>query len=72
MIEARNGIGYYVKNYSDLGDYKRTIVGLLVIGIVVSFRLFCLTDYRISCLNVKDRFIICNKKYTYKAFKTIN
>jgi NitT/TauT family transport system permease protein len=35
MIGARDGMGYYVKNYSDLGDYTRTIVGLLVIGIVV-------------------------------------
>lgn len=40
MIGARNGMGYYVKNYSDLGDYTRTIVGLLVIGIVVSFIAF--------------------------------
>lgn len=35
MIGARDGMGYYVKNYSDLGDYTRTIVGLLVIGVVV-------------------------------------
>ena len=35
MIGARDGIGYYVKYYSDFGDYTRTIVGLLVIGIVV-------------------------------------
>ena len=35
MIGARDGLGYYVKNYSDFGDYTRTIVGILVIGIVV-------------------------------------
>ncbi len=35
MIGARDGMGYYVKNYSDFGDYTRTIVGLLVIGGVV-------------------------------------
>lgn len=35
MIGAQDGMGYYVKNYSDLGDYTRTITGLLVIGIVV-------------------------------------
>ena len=35
MIGARDGMGYYVKYYSDFGDYTRTIVGLLVIGIVV-------------------------------------
>ncbi len=35
MIGASKGIGYYIKQYSDFGDYTRTIVGLLVIGIVV-------------------------------------
>ena len=35
MIGARAGLGYYVKNYSDFGDYTRTIVGILLIGIVV-------------------------------------
>ena len=35
MIGASRGIGFYVKQYSDFGDYTRTIVGLIVIGIVV-------------------------------------
>ncbi|MCD7773455.1 MAG: ABC transporter permease subunit [Ruminococcus sp.] len=35
MIGAQDGMGYYVKNYSDFGDYTRTIVGIIVIGIVV-------------------------------------
>lgn len=35
MIGARDGLGYYVKQYSDFGDYTRTITGILVIGIVV-------------------------------------
>lgn len=35
MIGARDGMGYYVKYYSDFGDYTCTITGLLVIGIVV-------------------------------------
>lgn len=35
MIEARDGMGYYVKYYSDFGDYTRTITGLIVIGVVV-------------------------------------
>ena len=35
MIGARDGLGYYVKYYSDFGDYTRTITGLLVIGFVV-------------------------------------
>ena len=37
MIGARNGLGYYVKNYSDFGDYTRTILGIFIIGIVVVF-----------------------------------
>lgn len=36
MIGAQNGMGYYVKQYSDFGDYTRTIAGLLVIGTVVT------------------------------------
>lgn len=36
MIGASSGMGYYVKNYSDLGDYTRTIGGILVIGTVIS------------------------------------
>ena len=35
MIGARAGLGFYVKNYSDLGDYTRTIVGIMIIGVVV-------------------------------------
>ena len=40
MIGARSGMGYYVKNYSDLGDYTRTIVGVLVIGVVVAVMVY--------------------------------
>lgn len=36
MIGASNGMGYYVKNYSDLGDYTRTVGGIIVIGAVIS------------------------------------
>jgi len=36
MIAARSGLGFYVKNYSDLGNYTRTIVGVIVIGVVIS------------------------------------
>lgn len=35
MIGAQDGLGYYVKQYSDFGDYTRTIVGIFVIGVVV-------------------------------------
>ncbi|MDR1137988.1 MAG: ABC transporter permease subunit [Synergistaceae bacterium] len=40
MIGARSGLGYYIKNYSDLGNYTRTLVGILVIGIVISLVFF--------------------------------
>ncbi len=35
MIGASDGLGYYVKNYSDFGDYTRAIAGIFVIGMVV-------------------------------------
>ena len=40
MIGARSGLGYYVKNFSDLGDYTRIILGVLVIGMVVTVMVF--------------------------------
>ncbi|MCC8169274.1 MAG: ABC transporter permease subunit [Oscillospiraceae bacterium] len=35
MIGASSGLGYYVKQYSDFGDYTRAIGGILIIGAVV-------------------------------------
>ncbi len=46
MIGARDGMGYYVKYYSDFGDYTRTITGLLVIGIVVIAVTFLFNIFR--------------------------
>lgn len=46
MIGARDGMGYYVKYYSDFGDYTRTITGLLVIGIVVIAVTFLLNRFQ--------------------------
>ena len=40
MIGARRGLGYYVKNYSELGNYTRTLAGIIVIGIVISIVFF--------------------------------
>jgi len=37
MVGAQSGLGYYIKNYSDFGDYTRTIIGLIVVGIVIVF-----------------------------------
>ncbi|MDR2795318.1 MAG: ABC transporter permease subunit [Spirochaetaceae bacterium] len=36
MIGGRSGLGYYVKNFSDLGDYKRIVAGVIVIGVVIT------------------------------------
>lgn len=36
MIGGSSGIGYYIKYYSDFGDFKRIIVGILVIGVMIS------------------------------------
>jgi NitT/TauT family transport system permease protein len=35
MVGGRKGMGYYVKSYSILGDYTRTIAGVLMIGTVI-------------------------------------
>ena len=36
MIGGNSGIGYYIKYYSDFGDFTRIIVGIIVIGIMIS------------------------------------
>ena len=36
MIGGRSGLGYYVKNFSDFGDYKRIVAGVIVIGVVIT------------------------------------
>jgi NitT/TauT family transport system permease protein len=35
MIGATTGLGWYVKYFSDFGDYPRVIAGILIIGAVV-------------------------------------
>jgi NitT/TauT family transport system permease protein len=54
MIGARSGLGYYVKNFSDLGDYTRIIVGVLAIGIVVTVIVFFFTKLQRCLLRWKD------------------
>jgi NitT/TauT family transport system permease protein len=36
MIGARSGMGYYVNNYANFGNYTRALAGVLVIGLVVT------------------------------------
>ena len=40
MIGGSSGIGYYIKYYSDFGDFKRIIVGIIVIGVMISIFTF--------------------------------
>jgi NitT/TauT family transport system permease protein len=37
MIGARSGLGYYVNNYANFGNYTNALVGVIAIGIVVTF-----------------------------------
>ncbi len=41
LIGATEGLGWYVKNFSDFADYKRVIVGIIFIGIVVTLLMWC-------------------------------
>jgi NitT/TauT family transport system permease protein len=54
MIGARSGLGYYVKNFSDLGDYTRIIVGVLAIGLVVTVIVFFFNKLQRRLLRWKD------------------
>jgi len=40
MIGARSGLGFYVNNYANFGNYTNALVGVIVIGIVVTFITF--------------------------------
>lgn len=55
MIGGRSGLGYYVKNFSDLGDYTRIIVGVLVIGVAVTVIVFFFTALQRYLLRWKNR-----------------
>jgi NitT/TauT family transport system permease protein len=54
MIGARSGMGYYVKNYSDLGNYTRTIVGVFLIGFVISVVFFLFNKFQKYMLRWKS------------------
>ena len=36
LIGATEGLGWYVKNYSDFADYGRVVVGIIYIGVVIT------------------------------------
>jgi len=50
MIGARSGIGYYVNNYANFGNYTNALVGVITIGIVVTFITFL--------FNLAQRFLL--------------
>ncbi|MDR0197540.1 MAG: ABC transporter permease subunit [Oscillospiraceae bacterium] len=54
MIGARSGIGYYVNNYVNFGNYTSALAGVFVIGIVVSVITFF--------FNLLQRFLLRWKK----------
>lgn len=55
MIGATSGIGWYVKYYSDFGDYGKVIVGIIFIGMVVTvvMAIFELIQKRLLCWQEK-------------------
>jgi NitT/TauT family transport system permease protein len=40
MIGARSGLGYYVNNYANFGNYTSALAGVITIGVVVTFITF--------------------------------
>lgn len=40
MIGGKTGLGFYIKYYSDFGDFTRIVVGIIVLGVVVSIITF--------------------------------
>ncbi|MDR2717923.1 MAG: ABC transporter permease subunit [Treponema sp.] len=50
MIGARSGLGFYVNNYANFGNYTNALVGVIAIGIVVS----CIT----FLFNAAQRFLL--------------
>jgi NitT/TauT family transport system permease protein len=40
MIGARSGLGFYVNNYANFGNYVNALAGVILIGVVVTFITF--------------------------------
>lgn len=55
MIGGNSGIGYYIKYYSDFGDFKRIIVGIIVIGIVITVFTFAVNKLQSFLLRWRKR-----------------
>ena len=55
MIGGSAGIGYYIKYYSNFGDFTRIIVGILVIGIIISIITFLISKLENHLLRWKPK-----------------
>lgn len=55
LIGASAGLGYYVKYYTDFGDFPRVIVGILVIGVYVTILMTILQKLEKYFLRWKQR-----------------
>ena len=55
MIGGSSGIGYYIKYYSNFGDFKRIIVGILVIGATISVITFFMNKLEAYLLRWRPR-----------------
>jgi len=54
MIGARNGLGFYVNNYASFGNFTNTLVGVIAIGIVVTFVTFLFNSFQRYLLRWKQ------------------
>lgn len=55
MIGATSGMGWYVKYYSDFGDYGKVIVGIIFIGMVVTAVMWIFERIQRRLLRWQDR-----------------
>ena len=57
LIGATEGLGWYVKNFSDFADYERVIVGIIFIGIVVTLLM--------AILNLIERRLLRHRRHNH-------
>ncbi|QIB67971.1 ABC transporter permease subunit [Aminipila butyrica] len=54
MIGGKTGMGFYIKYYSDFGDFTRIVAGIIVLGIVVSVITFFFNKFQKYLLRWKQ------------------
>jgi len=55
LIGGTAGLGYYVKYFTDFGDYSRVVVGIIVIGFYVTILMTLMQRIERYCLRWKQR-----------------